>query len=540
MKHKRCYIKMLIFFLLMQGGMLSHAQIAYLAFNSTTVKAYDINTNTVIANISVSQVPTRLIPHPDGTKVYLLNSLIQVLDVATQTITNTINVNETLMSTCISHDGQFLYFNTLVPNVYPYEVKLYKLNTQTNVVSYLALLQNGYSDMSISPNDDKLYLVGASEAIVFNTTNFSSYSTIPLLVPNTFGQTMCCLNNDGSKLFVTGETTGRFNIINTLNYTVDTSCLFGPWGGFQSVTCMQYNPVTNSIYVAGIDGTSAGKWISYNIATNQVENTIIFNPFLSPLSMAINEEGTLCYTAGGELINAGTIRTINTTNNSIVPGLTNIGTIWNRSKSFIVKLRPEIDIQVGTSNQSITDGDNTPSLSDKTDFGNVNTTGYATQIYKIKNTGLAPLHIPTISLTGPNASMFTISAMPMDIPVGGVDSFAVYFYPSSPGIKSAVVNIDNNDFNEGVYDFAIQGTGTLPKYVYTTQAAANTVGVVDRNTNQYVMDINVGSYPNGMCFNQTKSKLFVTNSNSNDVSVINTITNSVMQTIPVGNYPIGI
>ena len=527
-------------FLFWHVSMPCFAQIAYLVNNNATVKAYDVNTNTVIANISVSQVPTRLIPHPDGTKVYLLNSLIQVLDVATQTITNTINVNESIMSTCISHDGQFLYFNTLVPNVYPYQIKLYRLNTQTNVVTYLITLQNGYSDMSISLNDDKLYLVDASEAIVFNTTNFGSYSTIPLLVPNTFGQTMCCLNNDGSKLFVTGETTGRFNIINTLNYTVDTSCLFGPWGGFQSVTCMQYNPVTNKIFVAGLDGSSNGKWISYDIVSNQVENTIIFNPFLSPLSMAINEEGTLCYITGGELSNAGTIRTINTTNSSIVPGLTNIGTIWNRSKSFMVKLRPEIDLQVGPPIQSITDGDQTPSPSDKTDFGNVNTTGFATQIYKIKNTGLAPLHVPSISLSGSNASMFTISATPMDIPVGGVDSFAVYFYPSSPGTKTAVVNIDNNDFNEGVYDFAIQGNGTLPKYVYTTQAAANTVGVIDRNTNQHVMDINVGSYPNGMCFNQTKSKLFVTNSNSNDVSVINTLTNTVQQTIPVGNYPVGI
>ena len=228
MLQKLSYFKIVVFFLLMQGTLFCHGQIAYLVNNHATVKAYDVNTNTVIANISVSQVPTRLIPHPDGTKVYLLNSLIQVLDVTTQTITNTINLNETLMSICIIHDGQFLYFNTLVPNVYPYQVKLYKLSTQTNVVTYLITLQNGYSDMSISPDDDKLYLVGASEAIVFNTTNFSSYSTIPLLVPNTFGQTMCCLNNDGSKLFVAGETTGRFNIINTLNYTVDTSCLFGP------------------------------------------------------------------------------------------------------------------------------------------------------------------------------------------------------------------------------------------------------------------------------------------------------------------------
>ena len=540
MLHKLSYTKILVFFLLMQGAMFCHAQIAYLAFNSTTVKAYDVNTNTVLANIPVSESPIKVIPHPDGTKAYLFSNSIQVLDVATQTITNTINVTETLMSTCISYDGQFLYFNTLVPNTYPYEIKLYKLNTQTNVVSYLTSLQNGYYDMSISPNDDKLYLVGNSEAIVFNTTNFSNYITIPFLVYNNYGQTMCCLNNDGSKLFVTGETLGRFNIINTLNYTVDTSCLFGPNGGFYSASCMQYNPVTNSIYVAGIDGTSAGKWISYNIATNQVESTINFNPFLSPLSMEINEEGTLCYTVGGQLIHAGTMRTINTTNNTILPGVTNIGTISNRSKNFIVKLRPEIDIQVGPSNQSITDGDHTPSLSDKTDFGNVNTTGYATQMYKIKNTGLAPLHVPTISLTGPNASMFTISAMPMDIPVGGVDSFAVYFYPSSPGTKTAVVNIDNNDFNEGAYDFAIQGTGTLPKYVYTTQAAANTVGVIDRNTNQHVMDINVGSYPNGLCFNPSRSKLFVTNSNSNDVSVINTITNSVMHTIPVGSYPVGI
>ena len=526
------FTKILVLLFLMHGFMICHAQIAYLPYNLTTVKAYDLNTNTVLANIPVSALPNNIIPHPDGTKAYLFSNSIQVLDVATQTITNTISLTENIISTCISHDGQFLYYNTINTNTLQFY--LYKLNTSTNVVSSLTSLQNTYYDMCISPNDDKLYLAGHHEAIVFNATNFSSYISIPYFEPSTVGGVMCCLNDDGSTLYEIGS--DHFNIINTVNYTVNTSCSINIY----PITCLLFNPTTNKIFVGGPNYSSQGNLIIYNPVSNQVENTLTYNPYHVPSALAFNEDGTLCYSLGVELGNVGALRIINTIDNTIMPGITSVGTLGNGSKSFIVKLRPEIDIQAGTYNQSISDGDHTPSLSDKTDFGNVNTTGYATQIYKIKNTGLAPLHVPSISLSGSNASMFSISAMPMNIPVGGVDSFAVYFYPSSPGIKTAIVNIDNNDFNEGLYDFAIQGTGTLPKYVYTTQAAANTVGVIDRNTNQHVMDINVGSYPNGLCFNPSKSKLFVTNSNSNDVSVINTITNSVVQTIPVGNYPVGI
>lgn len=531
-------LRVLAIILYMHSYLPCQAQIAYLPINASTIKAYDVNSNTVLANIPVSGVLSKVIPNPDGTKVYLLGSSIQVLDVFTQSITNTINLSNPIVSTCISHDGQFLYFATF-DNTYPYTCYLYKLNTQTNVVSYLVSSQHIYHDLCISPDDDKLYLIGNTHAIVFNTSNFYSYNSMLYLESNSSGGTRGCLNSDGSILYTLGESAGRFNIINTINYSVDTSCLLGPYGGFNAINCMQFDPIANRIYVGGLS-LGPSNLISYNATSNQVDYSHTFSAYHLPTSLALNEEGTHCYSIGTELGNVNVLRVLDIANNTDMTEISNVVALQNGSKNFLAKLRPEIDIQGGILSQSIIDGDLTPSFPDRTDFGNVNTTSYASQTFKIVNTGLAPLLISSINLSGVHASLFALGALPSEIPIGGVDSFIVYFYPSSPDIKTANVVIQSNDFNEGIYDFAIQGTGTLPIYAYTTNAAANTVGVIDRHTNEHVLDINVGNYPNGICFNPSKSKLFVSNSISNNVSIINTLSNSVEETISVGNYPVGL
>jgi|GEM_PF-1476701 len=128
---------------------------------------------------------------------------------------------------------------------------------------------------------------------------------------------------------------------------------------------------------------------------------------------------------------------------------------------------PEMDLQ-GNS-LSISDGDVTPSLSDHTDFGGVNTmVGTITRTFTIENTGTANLNLTgstKVTLGGPQAGDFSVISQP-STPVafgGGTTTFQVEFDPGSSGTREATVSIANNDSDENPYTFDIQGTGTEPE-----------------------------------------------------------------------------
>jgi hypothetical protein len=125
---------------------------------------------------------------------------------------------------------------------------------------------------------------------------------------------------------------------------------------------------------------------------------------------------------------------------------------------------PEINLQGNSVN--ITDGDSSPVAADHTDFGNA-VVGSTTVIrtFTIQNTGGAALTLagasPYVTISGTNAADFAITAIPSNnIAAAGSTTFQVTFTPSATGVRSATLTINNNDSDEGVYDFAIQGTGT--------------------------------------------------------------------------------
>ncbi len=117
--------------------------------------------------------------------------------------------------------------------------------------------------------------------------------------------------------------------------------------------------------------------------------------------------------------------------------------------------------QVTGNSIAIADGDITPAITDNTDFGNVNTNSTVTNTFTIKNTGLTNLVISTITVSGADASLFTIGALTPASPIApsGSATFTVSFSPTSAGLKTAIVNINNNSCSASLYDFAVQGNG---------------------------------------------------------------------------------
>lgn len=127
---------------------------------------------------------------------------------------------------------------------------------------------------------------------------------------------------------------------------------------------------------------------------------------------------------------------------------------------------PEINVQGGAVATNILDGDTTPNTTDWTDFGNVVLGNNFSRVFTIQNTGSAALTLsgasPYVVISGANAGDFSVTVAPItnSVAAAGFVTFTVRFLPTAVGLRTATLTINNNDGNEGVYDFAIQGTGT--------------------------------------------------------------------------------
>lgn len=114
------------------------------------------------------------------------------------------------------------------------------------------------------------------------------------------------------------------------------------------------------------------------------------------------------------------------------------------------------EIQVTGKFICIADGDVMPDQADGTDFGDLGATP-KTETFKIFNTGTGTLTIAGVTSSDPTE--FTVTTLPAaSIAPGDSSSFNVVFNPSATlGIKTATITINNNDLDEGVYNFAVQG-----------------------------------------------------------------------------------
>lgn len=113
-------------------------------------------------------------------------------------------------------------------------------------------------------------------------------------------------------------------------------------------------------------------------------------------------------------------------------------------------------------NVTIADGDNIPSFTDSTNFGDVGLNGYSSRRnYFIYNVGAGPLRINQIGFTGVDVSSFQVAGMsfPRIIQPGDSIAFGIVFTPQSAGSKTATAVISAEGCTLTEYDFAIRGSG---------------------------------------------------------------------------------
>jgi hypothetical protein len=141
------------------------------------------------------------------------------------------------------------------------------------------------------------------------------------------------------------------------------------------------------------------------------------------------------------------------------------GNVATCSFSVIVNA-PEINV-AGNGN-NIPTGTTTTSAASNTNFGGTLPNTPVTKNFVIQNTGTASLKINSIDLSGTDASAFSITGitLPATIVPNATASFNVVFNSATPGIKNATVTLNNNDCNEGTYQFAVTAEITCTNPVF--------------------------------------------------------------------------
>ncbi|MBX7224899.1 MAG: choice-of-anchor D domain-containing protein [Chitinophagales bacterium] len=173
--------------------------------------------------------------------------------------------------------------------------------------------------------------------------------------------------------------------------------------------------------------------------------TMTGDPIVVAASSGVATYGGIVHTvAGTGLVLSGTSGALTATGNS--------------STFNVNALNPEINLQGNATN--IVDGDATPTTTDHTDFGSVAWGSTFDRTFTIQNTGSGTLTISLpVVITG--STDFTVLTPPAaSVAPASSTTFVIRFTPSGTGLKSATITVNNNDADESVYDFAIQGTGT--------------------------------------------------------------------------------
>ena len=133
---------------------------------------------------------------------------------------------------------------------------------------------------------------------------------------------------------------------------------------------------------------------------------------------------------------------------------------------------PSAEIAVLGNGYTIADGSTTISSGNFTNIGSANLSGgTASRVFTINNTGSATLSLsgssPYVTISGTNASNFSVTAAPSQSIAAstGTTTFTIRFTPSFEGYHNAVVTINNNDPDEGIYTFNIQGYGYVAQSI---------------------------------------------------------------------------
>lgn len=152
---------------------------------------------------------------------------------------------------------------------------------------------------------------------------------------------------------------------------------------------------------------------------------------------------------GGNNANIFGLALTGSTSNFIAPGAVVSGVSCN-----------PLSTNVTGNGNNIADNATTTSTLNATNYGTVCTSAVPlTNIFTIQNNGTSSITLNTFTLTGANASSFSVSSVPpTSLAVGSTATFAITFSPSTSGPKVATLAFNTSDCAFSTYNFALNAS----------------------------------------------------------------------------------
>lgn len=132
-------------------------------------------------------------------------------------------------------------------------------------------------------------------------------------------------------------------------------------------------------------------------------------------------------------------------------------------------------LTVSGNGEDIFNNDAQPAATDHTDFGTLLTTsGTVVRTFTLTNIGGTSLTLGNVSITGPQASEFSVTQAPAaSLAPGATAALEITFDAAGGGLRQATVSFTSNDSTQSPFVFAIQGTGLTPEQTITFPAVVN-------------------------------------------------------------------
>jgi gliding motility-associated-like protein len=520
---------------------------------SGNVSVIDVKSNKVTATITVGGTPDGLCLSPDGSRLYVANSTnVSVINTANNTVLSTITVNNPT-KLCTSLDGKTLYVTNFANNTVSF------IDLATNTVTQTLPVDKGPGGISLTADGTELFVASSlsSTLTVINTATQTVIAT-----PNiTYGA--ACLGN----FIMPG--TGCAGPPVTFNITVNptpivtagtvsgniTACA----GSASASPNIEQFTVTGTNLSADIIATAPPGFEVSLSASSGYNNTVTLPQKVGVVASTVvyvrsaatatgNITGNVVLTtAGAAAQNIAVKATVNP--------LATVNAVANQTVTTGITTAP---VNFTGTALSYTWTNSNPAIGLPAS-GTGNIAGFTAV-----NTGNTPL-VGTITATPatggfayiPNNYDYTVSVVntvtnqvTATIQTGASGPNDVAFSPDQKTLyvsnsASSNVTVINTATNT-VTGYIAVGTGTQPycmavsadgSRLYLANFGSGTVSVINTVNNTIISNIIVGTQPIGVLLSLDGSKLYVTNYASKTISIISTATNTVTSSISSGFGP---
>ncbi|HXB45900.1 MAG TPA: beta-propeller fold lactonase family protein [Puia sp.] len=275
---------------------------AYISNTATnTILVINIATNTVIDSIAVGSAPYSVAVSPDGSHIYVANSgdgTVSVIDAATNVLVATVLTGLSPSGIAVSPDGRLVY----VTNTNGNTVTVIRAASNA-LVATIPVGLNPYG-VSVSPDGSKVYITNRlsnNVSVITTSTNVVTATISVGAEPQAI-----CISPDGTKVYVANTASASISVISTLTNTLAATCQVS---GISPVG-MCLNPNASLMYVANFSSNNISV---INTATNTEIATFPEGP--GPVSVSLSPDGINLYVVNNV---AGTFSLINTSTKTTI------------------------------------------------------------------------------------------------------------------------------------------------------------------------------------------------------------------------------